>query len=553
MGKSFEDETLTSAKNREELHINGCEKEATMTTQNASLLYAMPTYGHLLVEGLQRSPEVAAFIQADQEVSRSEAADTIGRFISVLRERGLGPGDTIAVLSPNRIEAVLVLFASAVMGLRYVPLHPLGGADDHAFIVEDAEVSMLIFAPKFLERTRMLTQRVPALKQVLCLGGNDFCDDLLVLATTAVPSPLVPQASSESIGFLLYTGGTTGRPKGVLLSHRSMVTNALIQMGDWDLPRRPRFLVVTPVTHSALTWLVPVFLRGGTVVLQDGFTVQAFVEQVQRHHISMSFVVPTMLYTLLDSPDGATADLSSLEMLIYGAAPISPTRLREAGDRFGPILAQLYGQTEVPNTVTLLRREDHDPLHGERLASCGRPCAGVIVALLDSEGNEVPTGAIGELCVRGPLVMSGYWKQPEETATTLRNGWLHTSDLARRDSEGFLYLVDRAKDMIITGGFNVYPREVEDVLLTHPAVAQAAVIGTPDEKWGETVTAYIVLRADQDVDAEMLQAHVRRAKGPVHTPKHLYFVEHLPLTGLGKLDKKTLRASHWNGQERAIH
>lgn len=524
-----------------------------MTTQNSSLLYDMPTYGHLLVEGLQRSPDVTAFIQDDQEVSRSEAADIVGRFISVLRARGLGPSDTIAVLSSNRIEVALVLFASAVMGLRYVPLHPLGGADDHAFIVEDAEVSMLVFAPKFSERARILTQRVPAIKHTLCLGRSDLCDDLLALATTAMSSPLIPRASAESIGFLLYTGGTTGRPKGVLLSHRSMVTNTMIQMGDWDLPRHPRFLVVTPVTHSALTWLVPILLRGGTVVLQDGFTAQAFVEQVQRHRISMSFVVPTMLYTLLDSPEIVTADLSSLEMLIYGAAPASPTRLREALDRFGPILAQLYGQTEVPNTVTLLRREDHDSVHPERLTSCGRPCAGVIVALLDAEGNEVPIGEVGELCVRSPLVMSGYWKRPEETTQVMRNNWLHTSDLARRDAEGFLYLVDRAKDMIITGGFNVYPREVEDVLLTHPAVFQAAVIGVPDEKWGEAVTAYIVLRAEHEIDVETLQAHVRLAKGPVHTPKHLHFVESLPLTGLGKLDKKALRASHWNGRERAIN
>jgi fatty-acyl-CoA synthase len=215
---------------------------------------------------------------------------------------------------------------------------------------------------------------------------------------------------------------------------------------------------------------------------------------------------------------------------------------------------QLYAQSEAPNTVTVLHQHEHDPEHHpERLASCGTPCVGAQLALLDDEGRAVADGEVGEICVRGPIVMQGYWNKPEETAKAFRHGWLYTGDMARRDADGYLYIVDRSKDMIISGGFNVYPREVEDVLATHPAVASSAVVGVPDEKWGEAVRALVVLRAGASATAEELMALVRERKGPVHTPKAIDFVDALPVTGLGKLDKKTIRARYWQGQQRAVH
>ena len=214
---------------------------------------------------------------------------------------------------------------------------------------------------------------------------------------------------------------------------------------------------------------------------------------------------------------------------------------------------QLYAQSEAPNTVTVLHQHEHDPERPERLASCGTPCAGVLVRLLDDDGHEVPDGEVGEICVRGPLVMQGYWNKPEETAQAFRHGWLYTGDMARRDADGYLYIVDRSKDMIISGGFNVYPREVEDVLSQHPAVASAAVVGIPDAKWGEAVHAQVVLRAGASVAAEELMALVRERKGAVQAPKSIEFVAALPVTGLGKLDKKAIRAKFWQGQQRAVH
>ncbi len=256
----------------------------------------------------------------------------------------------------------------------------------------------------------------------------------------------------------------------------------------------------------------------------------------------------------LDSPARQGADLSSLQLIIYGASPMSPARLIEGIATFGPVFMQLYAQSEAPNTVTVLHQHEHDPVnHPERLASCGTPCVGQQVRLLDEHGQEVPDGEVGEICVRGPLVMQGYWQKPEETAVALREGWLWTGDRARRDADGFLYIVDRSKDMIISGGFNVFPHEVEDVLSQHTAVASAAVVGVPDPKWGEAVRALVVLRPGQAVAAEALISLVRERKGAVYAPKAIDFVDALPVTGLGKLDKKAIRARFWQGQDRSVH
>ena len=259
-----------------------------------------------------------------------------------------------------------------------------------------------------------------------------------------------------------------------------------------------------------------------------------------------------MIYLLMDHLRSREADLSAIESIIYASAPMSPTRLKEALELFGQVMMQCYGQTECIH-LTMLRKEDHRLDKPERLASCGRPPAGIRMALLDEDGQEVAQGEIGEVCVRGQPVMQGYWQRPDQTEETLRGGWLHTGDLAYCDEEGFVYLVDRAKDMIISGGFNVYPREVEDVLTAHPAVAMAAVIGVPDEKWGEKVLAVIVTRAGESVDAEALVALVKDKKGAVQAPKQVDFVDSLPQTALGKTDKKALRQRYWGDQARMVN
>jgi fatty-acyl-CoA synthase len=299
--------------------------------------------------------------------------------------------------------------------------------------------------------------------------------------------------------------------------------------------------------------VLPTWLNGGTVVLERGFDAASFCTAIERHRITLTFVVPTMLYVLLDHPSTTAADLSSLETIVYGAAPMSPARLADALDVFGPVFVQLYGQAEAPATVTALRKEEHDPARPELLGSCGKPLPGVEVELHDDDGNAVPAGVVGEICVRGQIVAQGYWKRPGLTAETLRNGWLHTGDMARQDEQGYLFIVDRKKDMIISGGFNVYPREIEDVLTSHPDVAMAACVGVPDDRWGEAVKAVVVARPGAALDVASLVSLVREKKGSVYAPKSVDVLATLPMTSIGKPDRKAIRAMYWSREDRQVH
>ncbi len=457
-------------------------------------------------------------------------------------------------LSGNASDALLVGLAVRTLGSWQGSLHPMGSADDQAFILDDSEALGLVFEPALYDdRARELAGRLPALKHMLSLGPSGVGEDLLAAADREPVAPIHSLARAGDLCSLGYSGGTTGRPKGVMQRHRTVVEMTRLISTSWQLPSDIRFLATTPISHAAVCFVLPTWLNGGTVVLQRSFDPEGFYRAIAEHRITLTFMVPTMLYACLDHPATKTADVSSLETIVYGAAPMAATRLREALDVFGPVFLQLYGQAEAPATVTTLRKEEHDPTRPHLFGSCGRPLPGVTVELHDDDDNEVAVGEVGEICVRGMIVTDGYWKREELTAETLRNGWLHTGDMATRDDDGYLYIVDRKKDMIISGGFNVYPREVEDVLCTHPGVAMAAVIGIPDERWGEAVKALVVPRPDAELDAEELIALVREHKGPVYAPKTLEVVDALPLTGVGKADRKAIRARYWQGEARQVH
>jgi fatty-acyl-CoA synthase len=511
--------------------------------------------GDLIVRAIQRGGDRPALVLDDQVITYREYGQMLSRCIQALEARGTRKGDAIATLSANRPEALLTTAVAYLMGLRITWMHPLASEDDHAYLLEDSGVKTLFVDPEtFAARAKSLKTRVSGLQTLFGFGPNDFGEDIMAAAQAYAPKPLEPKAGPDDICVLIYTGGTTGKPKGVIHTHRVHVAMVLYELAEWEWPEEVRFLAMTPITHAAGAMLVAVMLRSGTFVMNKGFDAQKFFALVARHRITSTFLVPTMIYMLLDHPAISKASLDSLKLIIYGAAPMAPARLVEGMRVFGPVFMQLYGQSEVPNCITVLRKVDHDPVnHLQRLASCGSPIGDNQVKLLDDDGVEVPTGEVGEICVRGPLVMLGYWNKPDETARAMRHGWLYTGDLARADQDGYLYIVDRSKDMIISGGFNVYPREVEDVLTQHAAVAAAGVIGVPDDKWGEAVKALVVLRPGARVSAEELIALVRQAKGAVQAPKSIEFVESLPVTGLGKPDKKAIRAKYWQGQQRAIH
>jgi fatty-acyl-CoA synthase len=526
-------------------------------------LHSGGTAGSLVVSAVARFGDRPAIADGNVRWSYREFGIAIGRFVSLFRAIGLGKGDAVSILSSNRAESWAVISAAMVMGLRYTPLHPMAAEDDHAFICADAEIDALIVeAGRFGARGLSIRARVPGLRHLLSFGAVDGARDLLAELPGTVAAPLVDESAASDIAWLAYTGGTTGRSKGVMIPHRSLVTMTLVLQADWDWPTDIRFLAATPISHAAGVTLYPILLRGGFVRLVQSFEIETYCRLIEQEKITAVFLVPTLIYALIDaSMVRARFDLTSLDMIVYGAAPMSPDRLREGIGIFGKVFVQFYGQTEAPQCITTMRKIDHDDEKPGRLGSCGRPNPLVDVKLFDADMREVANREPGEICVRGTLVMDGYWKRPEATAEAFRGGWLHTGDVAVQDDEGYLFIVDRTKDMIISGGFNIYPREVEDALMAHPAVASAAVIGIPDDKWGEAVKAFVVLKPGacdgavelhaQKLQAE-LQAHVKDKRGAPWSPKSIDFVDAIPVTGLGKIDRKTLRAPYWQGRSRGV-
>jgi len=509
--------------------------------------------GHLVVSALKRHRDKPVMVLGDTTMTGGRTAEQVSQYAQAFEALGAGTGAPVALLSLNRPEVLLIIAAGQLQGSRRTALHPLGSLDDHAYILADAGITTLIIdpVPAFVDRALGLLEKVPGLTQVLTIGPvpeplAHVGKDLTAAAATFEPGPLEPAVlPPDQVVSITYTGGTTGKPKGVMGTAQAMTTMTQIQLAEWEWPEAPKFLICTPLSHAGAAFFAPTLLKGGSLIVVPKFDPAETLRIIEEQQITATMLVPTMLYALMDHPDSRTRDLSSLQTVYYGAASINPVRLREAIDRFGPIFAQYYGQSEAPMAISYLAKGDHDDA---RLASCGRPSAFLRTALLGPDGEPVAPGEPGEICVAGPLLAGGYWNLPEITAETFRDGWLHTGDVAREDEDGFWFIVDRVKDMIVTGGFNVFPREVEDVVAEHPAVAQVGVIGTPDDKWGEAVTAVVVLRKDAGGDLDRLtaeiQAAVRERKGPVHVPKQVIVAESLPMTGLGKPDKKALRARY---------
>ena len=504
---------------------------------------AFGTPGAAVLTALSRFPNRLAVRDERESLTYADLQARLELLIAALKQLGVRPGDGIAILAPNSSDVVLLFLAAMVMGLRNTPLHPLGSEDDQAFILDDAEIAYLfVDEERYAERGSALDRRVARLRAV-AMRPTPGLADLQSLLSDAEAMPLRVERGSHDIVTIAYTGGTTGRPKGVVLPVRSIMTSIMTSLFAWEWPKEPVFLASTPISHAAGMMVLPTMMLGGTVVLAGAFSPVAFLAAVERFGVNCTFLVPTMIYALLDHLAEIKSEAPQIETIIYGASGIATDRLAQALRVFGRNLVQLYGQTEAPNCIAALGKRDHDPDKQDRLASCGTPLPLNQVAIIGDDGLPVGPGQTGEIAVRGPLVMDGYWKRSEETARALRDGWLRTGDVGRFDADGYLFIVDRIKDMIVTGGFNVYPREIEDVLATHPEVEAVAVYGVSDKQWGEAVWAAIVSKSlvDKLALAEVLKANVRERKGALYVPKRIVFVESLPMTALGKPDKKALR------------
>jgi fatty-acyl-CoA synthase len=493
---------------------------------NAAITEA-PTGTTMILRALARFPDRRAFVWDDGSLTYRATLDLIGRLQAAMVAAGLAKGQTVAFLSANSAETWCAGVAASALGLVTTWLHPLGALADHLDVIEDAGASALIVDPRTHAQRggELAAKAADRLAVVLTMGRADFGRDVTEAAERIGAAVPVDLTHPDDYATINYTGGTTGKSKGAIRRHRSTAAMTVAVAADFEFP--------------------------GTVHLMKGFEPEKFLATLEREKINFTLVVPTMIYVLLDHPRLDKTDLGSLELILYGASPMSPTRLVEGLERIGPVFSQLYGQTEC-YPVSVLRKADHDAGRPELFASYGFPIASCSVSLRDDDNNEVQPGEAGEICVRAPHAMEQYWKRPEQTAETFKGGWLHTGDVARADERGYLYIVDRKKDMIVSGGFNIFPREVEDVLSSHPDVAMAAVIGVPHEKWGEAVAALIVAKAGTNPSAEALMQLVKDRKGGPHAPKQVEFVDALPLTAVGKIDKKVLRAKYWSGQARQV-
>ena len=510
----------------------------------ASLLTQPISTLDLTVHALTRDLDRPVVVGADgARVTAGDFADAISRYRQLFEALEPRPRRA-ALLSRNRVDVLYVANGLSFAGVVQTALHPMGSVEDYLYVIEDAGIDTLVYdADHYEPIAEALKARAPGLAHVFAMsGGGGVGADLAAAAAGVAPQPLVaPPADPEALFRIAYSGGTTGKPKGIMTSQRNAMASAMIQLTEWEWPAEIRHLICAPLSHSGAAVLTSVLAKDGVMVVLPGFDPVAVMAAIEQHRITSVLMVPTMVIALIDHPRFAEFDLSSLEVVFYGASAFPAARLKDAIGLLGPIFFQFYGQAEAPMSITIMRRAEHDVNDPVRLASCGRPTPLVRVALLDDDCRPVPDGTPGEICVRGPLLMSGYLNKPEETAKAFEGDWLHTGDVAVKGPDGFLRIVDRKKDMIITGGFNVYAREVEDALVEEPGVRQAAVIGVPHPKWGETVKAVVVLEPGAMVDAETLIARVREKKGAVQAPKSIEFVDALPLSPLGKPDKKALR------------
>jgi acyl-CoA synthetase (AMP-forming)/AMP-acid ligase II len=487
-----------------------------------------------------------------REVARASHAIAAG-----LMALGAGADTKVAIYSPNlaaAFECVLGVFRA---GAIWVPVNARNALAENCYVLDNTDVEYLFIHQSFEADLAALRSACPKIKQVIRIdsptaqGESSARDWLKVHAHSQVAT----LSAVDAVSSIYASGGTTGKPKGVMFTN--LVWSTMVGNFHSSMPCEtpPVHLVVAPMTHGAGAVAMCLLAAGAQQVILKGFDAEKVLQAIGQYRVTHIFLPPTAIYMLLAHPGVREYDYSSLRYFIYAAAPMSADKLREALDVFGPVMAQTYGQTEAPMIATFLSPRAHmEALRSapHRLLSCGRSALLSPVDVIDEAGHVVAHGNRGEVAIKGNLVMRGYYKNPDATTETRAGEWHRTGDVGYKDEEGFLYIVDRKRDMIISGGFNVYPSEIEQVIWSHPSVQDCAVIGAPDEKWGEAVTAVIELRPGSEASAEEIAAMCRERLGPVKTPKRIEFRPTLPRSAVGKVLKRELRAEFWRGRDRAI-
>ncbi|WP_137388572.1 class I adenylate-forming enzyme family protein [Rhodoligotrophos defluvii] len=507
-------------------------------------------------KGLARGADRPAFLDDYVTLTYGEVDQMARGLASALHASGFSDGARMAVFSPNDPRAFACIIGIFYAGGVWIPCNARNTVAVNAHFLGMTGCEVLFFHGSLAREAAELQAATPSLRLLVCIDGDGggsavSLGDFLGRGDGTLPE--VPD-DPDRIATIFPTGGTTGLSKGAPWTHRTW--EALISAYWHCLPsaKPPIHLVAGPMTHAAGGLALMMMPGGATNVVLPRADPLAIMQAIERHRITHLYLPPTVLYMMLAHPEVRSYDYSSLKYFVVAAAPVAPEKFREAMEVFGPVMCQSFGQAEAPMFLTFLSTEDLLAAEADpRLyASCGRPTLNVRVEIMDEDGNILPPGQRGEIVAKGTLVFPGYFGNPEATAAASAHGWHHTGDVGYRDEQGFIYIVDRKKDMIVTGGFNVFSAEVEQVLLSHPAVRDCAVIGVPDAKWGEAIKAVIELKPQAQVDPQELITLVKRELGGVHAPKSVDIWDELPRSGNGKVLKREIRDTFWSGRERAV-
>ena len=519
----------------------------------------MPRSSHqslaaLFVSAMRRFAQRTALVSPQGDpLSYAKLDQCSNQLANILRDAGIGPGSTVALLLNNSVEFVIADIAIMKLGATKVPLNNLLARPNVSYMLAHSNASAIIIHSSLADLFAVDDLELDIVKMRIAIDDGQGIPEGFAcwadLLSGATATPVLLDTVPQSIGMILYTGGTTGAPKGVAHRQDALVHNILSQVILAEIGSDERMLLMTPLPHSAHLLCQAGLLKGATIWLADGFDPSRALATIESKRISWTFMVPTMIYKLLDSSSLSGWDCSSLKTILYGASPITQARLVQALETFGPVFIQIYGQTEAPNFVTILGKEDH--LVPELQLSCGQPTLATQVRIRGEQGEVLQAGEVGQVEVRSIYTLSEYFKDPASTANAYSGEWLKTGDVGYLLPSGHLFLVDRAKDMIISGGMNVYSTEVENVIQSFPGIHQVMVIGVPDAHWGEAVTAFVVGR-DGPCDSLAIIEHCRLHLAKYKVPKSVVDVKELPLTAYGNLDKQEMRTRDWAREGRSI-
>jgi len=516
--------------------------------------------GTLFSKAARSFPDKLAICYGDRKWTYAEANERINRLANGLKDLSMLKGDHVAILQYNCPQFIETLFACFKSGLCAVPINFRLHPREYSYIIDHSDSKVVVFSEEFRDGLTLARENLPKVEHYICLSnsGKNMLNYEDVVAHSLSKFDDVP-VNRDDLAWIFYTSGTTGKPKGAMLSHGVLLAMTMNFYADTcSIGPEDAILHAAPLSHGSGLYAIPnVGKAANNVILETRtFDPKAVCEEIEKRKITNMFAAPTMVKMLTTFHDIDQYDLSSLKALMYGGAPMYLEDLRAAMKKFPNCLVQLYGQAEAPMTISYLRKEEH-AIEGlaeqfERLKSAGIPRTDVEVKIFDDHDNEVPRGTIGEVAVRGDVVMTGYWNDPEATRETLRHGWLHTGDVGRMDDRDYIFLLDRAKDMLISGGENICTREVEDAILMHPAVKEVAVFGVPDDAWGEAVKAIVAIKPGMKATEKEIIDFCKQHIASYKKPKSVEFMDELPRNPYGKVLKRELKEKYWAGYDRRI-